>query len=56
MASSAGGGGKKKGRWSRKPSHQRYKLSRRWETNKLRRIKKQARIEAKQKEKKEKRK
>jgi len=48
------GGCKKKGRSGRKPAHQRYNLTNRREVNKARRIAKQARIEAKQKERKEK--
>jgi len=45
MASKAGGGGRKKGRSKRKPSHQRYTLEGRREKNKARRIEKQRRFE-----------
>ena len=43
-----GKGGKRKiGRASRKSSHVRYNMERRWESNKARRIAKQKRAEAK---------
>jgi hypothetical protein len=47
-------GGKKNRKWGRagrRPSHKRYNAERRWEKNKARRIAKQARKEAKKKEK-----
>lgn len=42
---------RKYGRAGRKPSHNRYNLEQRWEKNKARRIAKQARKEAKKREK-----
>jgi len=39
---------RKYGRAGRKPSHKRYNNERRWEKNKERRIRRQARIEEKQ--------
>ena len=52
-----GNGGKRKiGRASRKPSHNRYTMERRWEKNKARRIAKQQRIEEKKAAKKARRK
>ncbi len=48
MASSTGKKGcRKVGRNAKKPAAQRYKAQSRWETNKARRIAKQARLEAK---------
>jgi hypothetical protein len=47
---------RKIGRSKRKPAHNRYTAERRWETNKARRIAKQAKIEAKDALKKEARK
>lgn len=42
---------RKYGRAGRKPSHNRYNVERRWEKNKARRIAKQAKREAKKREK-----
>lgn len=48
--------GRKIGRWGRKPANARYKGEKRWESNKKRKMAKNAKREAKDKAKREKRK